>query len=270
MSRLNEENNSKPYIIRVASQKGGVGKTTIAVNMASCIQDLGYNVLLVDCDTTNPSVGLHLGLESAAIGYKQLIKGKSKLSEALIIHPPTGIKAIVGSINTKPFITTEYESRRFIDSLRKTDFDFIILDTQPGYYVAEEVGFVDETLLITTPDMPSCTSIMRSVAVLEKEKLKNSLLINRVKNKNYEINKREIEEMYPGRIVGSVPESEIVPISIAERIPAYILQRRSNFSNSIYYSLGVYVSRRDTYPDGSKKFKRQSFFSRLFRRKYSY
>ncbi len=61
----------KPYIIRVSSTKGGVGKSAIAVNLAVSIEMYGYRTLIVDLDTINPSVGLYLGLANVSIGAEE-------------------------------------------------------------------------------------------------------------------------------------------------------------------------------------------------------
>ena len=50
-----------PYIIRISSQKGGVGKTTIAVNLGVILSLFKYKTLVVDCDAANPTVGFHWG-----------------------------------------------------------------------------------------------------------------------------------------------------------------------------------------------------------------
>ena len=57
-------------IIGVMSQKGGVGKTTIAVNLAVMLRLKGYETLIVDLDTSNPSVGIHLGMHESEDGLE--------------------------------------------------------------------------------------------------------------------------------------------------------------------------------------------------------
>jgi chromosome partitioning protein len=76
-------------IYAIANQKGGVGKTTTAVNLAACVAEAGYETLLVDLDPQcNATVGLGLAkdLEPNAYG---LLSGDATLEEA--IHPVPGI-----------------------------------------------------------------------------------------------------------------------------------------------------------------------------------
>ncbi|MEA2375057.1 MAG: chromosome partitioning protein, partial [Thermoleophilaceae bacterium] len=60
-------------IYAVANQKGGVGKTTTAVNVAACVADAGYETLLVDLDPQcNATVGLGLDKETSPGAYECL------------------------------------------------------------------------------------------------------------------------------------------------------------------------------------------------------
>ncbi len=254
-----------PYIIRISSQKGGVGKTTVAVNLSVALQSMGYNVLLVDSDTSNPSVGFHLGVEKANVGYKNFVTGKANLRSTISVHAPSGVHVLPGLINARPFILTESVERIAVSAFKKTEYQFVVIDTEPGY--SGLTKYVDEALLITTPDMPSCSSILRLAREFDVMEVKHNLAINRIRNRGYEIHPKEIEEMYERRILGLLPEDEIVPVSIEEKIPAYLLDRRSKISGSIrtlarHYAVGVGVE-----PEGDQggSLSRVSFIDWLLR-----
>ncbi len=231
-----------PYVIGVSSQKGGVGKTTISVNLAVVLRSFNYKVLLIDSDTTNPCIGLHMGLEQANIGYMDVLSERADLNDAIAIHGTTGLHVLPGTLSARR-LPVHAKVAKFLTDIRKGNYDFVIFDTAPGFVEDDLSRYYDEALILTTPDMPACTSSIRLAQKYDQIGVKHNIVVNRIRNKRYEISVGEIEEIYEKRVRGAIPEDDVVPISVSEHIPAYVISPNSRFSVTVRAIARKYASR---------------------------
>ncbi len=123
----------------VSLSKGGVGKTTTAVNLSGGLASAGSKVLLVDCDTQGQS-GSMLGVQPTA-GLAELISGDCKPEKAImpvrenlwLLAGDSGLAVIKRLIDRKEF-GGEQTLRETLEPL-EYQYDYIILDTAPGWDV---------------------------------------------------------------------------------------------------------------------------------------
>ncbi|MDE1874338.1 MAG: MinD/ParA family protein [Candidatus Micrarchaeota archaeon] len=238
----------KPLIIGVISQKGGVGKTTVAVNLAVALRMRDYKVLLIDGDTSNPSIGIDLGMEDENRGYKELVATNAPLDKLASIHGASGLHVITGTLHTRPFIPLRSQVSRLEKKLRKSSYDFIVIDSPPGYHNDDEFGFWDEAVIVSTPDMPAITACLRLEQTLSKAKVKHSLVLNMVRGRRYELRQDEIQDAFSCKIAGVLPADDAVNSALAERIPVFLSNKGASFSKAMgrlssRYGKGTGISR---------------------------
>lgn len=126
-------------IIAFANQKGGVGKTTSALNTAACFAEKGYKTLLIDCDPQGSATsGLGLPPTDRTPNVYHLLNGSCSFREASrpSAYPdlwviPSSIDLIAGEIE---FQEEEHRFNLLADALRGQTggFDFVILDAPPS------------------------------------------------------------------------------------------------------------------------------------------
>ncbi|MBR6807220.1 MAG: ParA family protein [Clostridia bacterium] len=130
---------SKPYVIAFANQKGGVGKTTSAINIASCVAEKGYRVLMLDCDPQgNTTSGLGINKKKVRCTmYDVLIDGAGP-EEAVIKTKFNNLSLVPSTINLAgaefDLMGEERRERRVADFIEKLgdSYDFVMMDCPPS------------------------------------------------------------------------------------------------------------------------------------------
>ena len=171
-------------VIAVASGKGGVGKSTVAVNLACALQDLGLQVGLLDCDIYGPSIPLMMG-----INRKPTVTDDEKMV------PPAnhGVKLMsIGFLieGDQPVIwrgpMIMKTIQQFITAVDWGKLDCLLVDLPPGTGDAQlslcQTVPLDGGVIVTTPQEASLGVVRKGIAMFQKV---NVPILGIVENMSY-------------------------------------------------------------------------------------
>jgi ATP-binding protein involved in chromosome partitioning len=171
-------------VIAIASGKGGVGKSTVAANLACALKHLGANVGLLDCDIYGPSIPLMMGVHE-----------RPTISPQEQLVPPVGHGVKVMSIGLLltdeqpviwrgPMITKTIQ--QFLTAVEWGELDFLLVDLPPGTGDAQlslcQTVPLDGGVIVTTPQEASLGVVRKGIAMFQKV---NVPILGIVENMSY-------------------------------------------------------------------------------------
>lgn len=232
-------------IISIASGKGGVGKTNIAVNLAIALHELGQNVLLIDADLGLGNVNVILG-NMPEYNLYHVIKGVKKMHE-IVVDTEYGIRYIAGASGFSSLANLSGRGlNKLINSMDSlNDADIIIVDTGAG--ISDQVAYFwlssDESIIVTTPEPTAVLDAFSVIKVIASEDSKADIkiLVNRVTKpsqaKVVSDNIISASKNYLNmnvKYLGYVFEDKTIPYSVSQQFPFYEYDNKCQASMSLH------------------------------------
>ena len=168
--------------IVVMSGKGGVGKSTVAANLAETFNKMGYNTGILDVDIHGPNIPKLFGKEGEVLGIDEE-KILPVMSEDGVAIRSMGF--LLDSQDT-PIIWRGPQKtgviRQFISDVKWGNLDVLIIDNPPGtgdepLTVLQTIPDVDAVVMVTTPNSLSQEDVLKCVTMTKKMKISNIGLI---------------------------------------------------------------------------------------------
>jgi len=197
-------------LITITSGKGGVGKTTTAINIGAALNAFGKDVIILDANLTTPNVGLHLGAPIVPVSLNHVLLGKAKIADAIYEHE-SGTKIIPSSLSVKELRRLDHGKLKEVGKKLRKIADYIIYDSAAG--LGEEalasIESSDELIIVTNPEIPAVTDALKTSKVIEElGKEVRGVIVTRVKGLKTEMPIKNIKDMLELPILGVIPEDK--------------------------------------------------------------
>ncbi|MBI4439614.1 AAA family ATPase [Candidatus Woesearchaeota archaeon] len=201
--------------IAIVSGKGGVGKTTTAINLGFALSRIGRDVTIVDCFSS--SLKDYLGLNSKK-GLHDVLAGRSSIGEATYVHP-YGVKVVPShkiDLDQKKSL-----SQAMLDIYGKSDI--VLLDGVSGFGsdAREIFSIADEAIFVSGPDEMSAKSVMPLINAAESlGSVSLGIVINN--HSNSRLRSLDSLKFYGKSPLAVIPYDRNIPRSFSANLPVLI------------------------------------------------
>lgn len=228
----------------IASPKGGVGKTTVALHLGYALSQRGHRVLLVDCDPQG-AIGLSLSKKLAtSAGFSEYVRGETSLREVIIqtkvqdFHlvpvgqlPPIDTELFSGALSTGEHMS------RLLDEAAAEGYDVVLIDTPCGFG-GITVGVLRVATHVLTPiqaepiALRSVTQLLELVQTLREQDCTVEVagflvtMLQLRQSESYSV-AQEVWERFPQRLLfdAHVPRDPVFLEATAAGVPVGLLRR---------------------------------------------
>ncbi len=199
-------------VYAILSGKGGVGKTTTAINLGTSLNSLGEDVIVIDGNLTTPNIGIHLGAPIVPTTLNHVLNGQAEVEDAIYEHE-SGTKIIPASLSLKETERINYKRLTEVTKRLKKITDHVLIDAAAG--LGEEAKCAmfaaDEIIIVTNPEMASVTDALKTIKLAEEmNKPVIGVIITRYTGKRVDMSISNIKDMLEVPILGIIPEDDSI------------------------------------------------------------
>jgi len=216
--------------IALVSGKGGVGKTTTAVNLGYALSKLGREAVVIDANLGTPNVALQLGMINPPATLNQFLHKKKSLKEITFTHH-SGVSFIPASPSFNEYRKTNPQKiSEVLDHLDKT-VEFVVIDAPSGlsYEVHSVLKNSDEVLLIVNPTLSSVTDALKTIQLSQAH---NNTIAGVVLNMTHtwgkdQLSKQQVEEILGQQVIVKIKQDSKMRKALHLQTPLSHLYPRS-------------------------------------------
>lgn len=226
-------NHNKTEVIAVSSGKGGVGKTTLTVNMGIAMARQGKNVCLFDADTNLANINILLR-ETPLYTLQHVLDGKKTIAE--IVVRSHGISLVPGASGITDFSSLDKRAQlRLLRALSELEhqYDVILVDTSAGIHdnVLDFIQAAQQMIVVVTPEPTSLTDSFSLLRMLRKRQYRKriNVVVNQAES---ELGARKVFKRFSGAVakyigyhpayLGYVSRDPLVSSAVCSQVPVRV------------------------------------------------
>jgi len=217
-------------IIAIVSAKGGVGKTTTAINLGTALAGFGRPTILVDGNLSTPNIGLHLGSPIVPSSVHDAVLGRKNIKNCVYTHQ-SGLRVAPASISMDDFRKADKSKLSSVVKELDGDCEIIVVDSSSGLDDSSVLDVADEAVVVSTPDMPAVTDALKTVHLAEEKGVTVvGVVLNKVSGDEHEITSDVIEGIIEKPVIASIPEDKKIKSALNKNHPVVYIHPDSDSS----------------------------------------